>query len=1818
MAIVTIKPFVATYSAENMRADIEKATKAEAEYLVGGVPVHGSTLVRDDLGHEHEMTLDERIEALRLVASREGDYYADSAITVPQWVLGRSGALDTKEFAAMETPFDPLTGKLREFAANDPRFADRAPDTSVLALPDLSLLEGWGEWIPESLAIEAAALSRGQLARITDLTMARMAGGKREMHRATVEKFAATNAARAEYFTTTEVSNATGLSEQYLRRWAAAHVVLEEGRLTKADRSWQWDRALVEELADNRPDRKLILSYGVVFAPEKDWSVLYAGADELHRQWILDDLQAATEAGMRFADRYGLVVQGSQEKAQDVMAGSWFHDSNRDLRLHLHTHVSIPNMARDSDGTVRAIDAARLLYTSRAMAVVYGQDLRHRGADHGLTFEMGAIGRGWSATSTHAAIVGTGIAEGARENSSRHEEIISEIASSFRRHGKGLSIESAEAVAEAVGSAAYENARLRTRQPKTLPVSHDLWLFDEAAKAARAGHTREANSECWTGTQRTDVLSPAEIELLFAQLLNPATGLTERSSVFDLATVLEAIARREPTRLSGDQLQDLAMHFLTHEDVVAVVPPGGEAIHQTFSKAGRSITRTVGSLAYTTKQWIALEEHWEEELCRSIGANVAVVPPSTLATVRAERQARELAGEAVTLSEEQWQVIEELTTRGHRLQVVRGPAGAGKTTVLATAVDAWRREGASIHALATGSAQALGLSDALRGELDAIAPELDLAGENLARFIERAEHGLIEDLAGSVLLVDEHSMTGLRQFIRLNRIATEHGAKIVTIGDLHQLSSIEPGGAIAWIETEHPELVSRLRETHRLRPDPHRPEVVEGTVDHDTEALRSALELFRQRDHKAVLEVLSDDGRLHEEATIEEAVWATAVLWLRDMQLWQTPAIDDNGELLSQGSTPPTMVTAHNGYRDALNTIAHELRKESGELHGDALIAAGREFLAGDFVIAKRIDRKIKVDGRALMNNMRGEVILVDVFNEELVVKFEGQSAPVRLSREWIETPGSSHAHESLRHAYAMTTSASQGRSISRVSALMTDETTRQEAYVNVSRTVVNFDAALARREPLIDLVHGGTTGHDALAELEEQLETLDVMGKAWDRQGTKQFILSANPDALAREERARTTSLSEIEAERRERLAALEASRELAVKNKEREEARVSADAIRALEIQLGLLATRRYELIATPALLFPGEDVRASLPMRPNPAYEYEAQQVWDGAVCALARYRDVYGAAGDGIGDIAARLLGPAPTDPTDRAEWQDVADQLRRAEVLLYRKPITHLTGDAATRHFRDIARASASLLSIEDAESIRRAEMGRLAGASDSERQLELKERITALDAVLMEVDVRAIETGAEPIGRDLAAEHSLGILERLKWDLAGDEQSTEDKLLSATTIAALRWREWMVEGNAPEFANEVLRAHIGEAPGGRFAERWDRTVKSVALYHDRREIEGIGTETTSWVEAVIGTEPQDVEVRGEWNALAADLYAAEAEAAAARFADSVEGVDMNAHTPIDILESEITDLRYVHGHSTQFIEEHDGKMLEQHIAAINEDPLGRAAQLFQLELDKANLEFSTSLLARVTERAKVLGIDLDDLAVLEAAAVNETQPIGMSHLPLVMVIEQPTTIEAQQTSAEELEAEVMAKVREMLPKGEIAASTELQAALEIENRGNGADRFAEIETEELVRRLSAQSEVLKDHATISAHLRAEQAETDVQEARLRALVTDEQLQGPRTDGQHLTPAGELERLELRAEALAERISAKQDDVERSNEIVGTITEELESRGVDPAEAVMNVEEALRTSLVANAGEDYAQQLSPREEYDRLVALEESD
>lgn len=133
------------------------------------------------------------------------------------------------------------------------------------------------------------------------------------------------------------------------------------------------------------------------------------------------------------------------------------------------------------------------------------------------------------------------------------------------------------------------------------------------------------------------------------------------------------------------------------------------------------------------------------------------------------------------LSDEQRRAIEHITGP-ERISAVVGFAGAGKSTMLAAAREAWEAEGYTVHGAALSGKAAEGLEESS-----------GIRSRTLASY----EYGWQNDRGtlgrGDVFVIDEAGMIGSRQLSRFVNEAEARGAKIVMVGDHEQLQAIGAG-----------------------------------------------------------------------------------------------------------------------------------------------------------------------------------------------------------------------------------------------------------------------------------------------------------------------------------------------------------------------------------------------------------------------------------------------------------------------------------------------------------------------------------------------------------------------------------------------------------------------------------------------------------------------------------------------------------------------------------------------------------------------------------------------------------------------------------------------------------------------------------------------------------------------------------------------------------------------------------------------------------------------------------------------------------------
>ena len=142
---------------------------------------------------------------------------------------------------------------------------------------------------------------------------------------------------------------------------------------------------------------------------------------------------------------------------------------------------------------------------------------------------------------------------------------------------------------------------------------------------------------------------------------------------------------------------------------------------------------------------------------------------------------RERAIERSGLSQEQRVAVQHITGP-EQVAAVIGFAGAGKSTMLAAARDAWERQGFRVHGAALAGKAAEGLEESS-----------GIASRTLASWEYGWQAGRGQLGRGDVLVIDEAGMIGSRQLARFVMEAKTRGAKLVLVGDHEQLQAIGAG-----------------------------------------------------------------------------------------------------------------------------------------------------------------------------------------------------------------------------------------------------------------------------------------------------------------------------------------------------------------------------------------------------------------------------------------------------------------------------------------------------------------------------------------------------------------------------------------------------------------------------------------------------------------------------------------------------------------------------------------------------------------------------------------------------------------------------------------------------------------------------------------------------------------------------------------------------------------------------------------------------------------------------------------------------------------
>ncbi len=521
------------------------------------------------------------------------------------------------------------------------------------------------------------------------------------------------------------------------------------------------------------------------------------------------------------------------------------------------------------------------------------------------------------------------------------------------------------------------------------------------------------------------------------------TVITNEKSVFDRHDVARTLHRYV------EKPEDFQAAFTKAMSSPALV----ELQPEQRDEAGRTIQQA----RYSTKEMIGIEQQMADSADRmNLARDYAVH----------RRKVEKAIDKMPQLADEQREAVRHIAGP-ERISAVVGMAGAGKSTMLSVAREAWEAEGYRVHGAALAGKAAEGLEQSS-----------GIKSRTLASWERGWDRGYDRIGPKDVFVIDEAGMVGSRQLSRFVTEADRAGAKIVLVGDPEQLQPIGPGAAFRAV-TERVGF-AELGEIRRQREGWQR----DASLDFGRHNTHGGLTAYAEHDRIQ----FSPNG---------ESARAAIV---RDVMADRDAHPEDS-----------RLVLAHRRIDvEQLNEAIRAARRERGELQNERLYETTegeRAFAPGDRVLFRENNRDLGVK-----NGMLGTIERAD--DGYLDIRLDSARGPGR-------TVGVSMAdYAAVDHGYATTIHKAQGATVDRSFVLASNSMDRHLAYVSMSRHREEAKMYVARDE---------FAGMDALSARLSRSQAKETTLDYAQRRGIdiRSEIIVRTPERTLAPERTRTPERS-------------------------------------------------------------------------------------------------------------------------------------------------------------------------------------------------------------------------------------------------------------------------------------------------------------------------------------------------------------------------------------------------------------------------------------------------------------------------------------------------------------------------------------------------------------------------------------------------------------------------------------------------------------------------------------------------------------------
>lgn len=818
-----------------------------------------------------------------------------------------------------------------------------------------------------------------------------------------------------------------------------------------------------------RPDGKGGLEHrpgwDMTFSAPKSVSALaLAGGDER----LIRAHESAVAAALAHVEHVGAAHQLHGESpvgSENLVIAQFRHATSREQQPQLHTHSVILNMTQDQGGRWRSLESRPLFRLQKEAGLIYRSELAKQCRDLGYEIAATKVGKeaGFEIRSVPDALLA--------HWSERARQIEAELAT------KGQTRASASAAAKEVATLASRAHKGEIDHVALREAWKDTAVSYGADLERRISHSRGQEHSARAAT-RDAARDTARAAVAFA-----SEKLAERDARFSERDLLAETRKAAFGKATEADLRLAINDMKTSGELISREARGYDAI------TGRKLIMA----GYTTPQAMATERNLLRAAERMAGHGQAICDPAAAKAAIATVEAR--TGHAFNQS--QRTATQGLLTSQNGIHLVQGYAGTAKTTsVLATVAAELARQGQTVRALAPSASAAQTLGTAIGAE-----------GMTAARHLLEQERGA--SAAGrQTWIVDEASLLSAKDMARLLTQAERQQARVILVGDVKQLGSVEAGSAFRQLQEQTSLRTHVLDEIVRQR-NALALEAVHASIGGDARSALQAIDragvvqavpdrsarinalvedymrLSVTERQSALIVALGRDDRqeinttirtaLHELGELHGAKTQVSILVGKDqtrpeMRQAESFTVGDVVRFgrdyqrlgMTKGEYATVTAVDLNGNRLTVrNEVGHEA-SFNPRTHGklEAFSVEQREIQVGERLRMTRNDRDL---GRT-----NGEQMKVE--------RIDGHQIQARDARGQLHILDVGRLRDShLEHAYCSTAYAAQGQTADRVfvhaESFRTNLATQQSFYVTVSRARDEVRIYTDDRERLISQV---------------------------------------------------------------------------------------------------------------------------------------------------------------------------------------------------------------------------------------------------------------------------------------------------------------------------------------------------------------------------------------------------------------------------------------------------------------------------------------------------------------------------------------------------------------------------------------------------------------------------------------------------------------------------------------------------------------------------------------------------------------------------